>query len=77
LERGVVLAVLGCVVVLALIGLGYFAVAKKRGFKLGASFLRLFSVSVEIPPGASGAPEATQALEQNKGPDAESRQLAG
>jgi hypothetical protein len=47
-------------VLLTIVGLGYFAVAKKRGFKFSASFLRLFSFNVEIPPPTANTPEAIE-----------------
>lgn len=55
-------AVLVFVVVLAVIGLGFFAVLNRRSFKLTASLLKVLHLSVEIdkpgtpdklPPGDS------------------------
>jgi flagellar biogenesis protein FliO len=55
LERADVLAVLGgCVVVLALIGLGFYAVRKMNpdSLRVRTSLMRMFSFSIEIgPPG--------------------------
>jgi hypothetical protein len=51
LERGDVLAVLGgCVVVLALIGLGFYAVWKMKpdSLRVRTSLMRMFSFSIEI-----------------------------
>jgi hypothetical protein len=71
----VVLAVvLAVVVLLALVGLGFYAVAKKRGFKLGASFLRVISVNVEITP---GTPETPVTPSRSIRPPSETRQPPG
>jgi hypothetical protein len=54
-----VLAVLGgCVVILAVIGLGFYAVGKMRpgSFRVRTSLLRMFSFSMEIESSGAAAP---------------------
>jgi hypothetical protein len=64
-----VAALLGCVMVLAVLGLGFYAVRKMRPgrFRLHTSLLRLFSFSLEIES-SDGAEKHTGGTELGVGP---------
>jgi hypothetical protein len=56
----------GCVVILAVIGLGFYAVCKMRpgSFRVRTTLLRMFSFSMEIEsPGAAGKSRGSAELD--------------
>ena len=57
MERAVVLAVLACIVILAVIGLGFYGLQSKTGWlRIQAGIWRLVTFSIEIGRQADPAP---------------------
>jgi hypothetical protein len=69
LERAVVLAVLACIVVLALIGLGFYGLKSNTGWlRIHAGLWRLVTFSIEIGQRGELAPrEHPRELEAGRG----------
>jgi hypothetical protein len=73
LERAVVLAVLACIVLLAVIGLGFYGLKSKTGWlRIQAGVWRLVTFSIEIgqgsePTGNPIPPDEPRELEAGRG----------
>jgi len=77
LERAVVLAVLVCIVLLAVIGLGFYGLKSKTGWlRIQAGVWRLVTFSIEIGQGGDATAPREKRREPEPGPD-KPRELAG
>jgi hypothetical protein len=64
LERAVVLAVLACIVILAVIGLGFYGLKSRTGWlRIQAGLWRLVTFSIEIGQSAEKPREVKRELE--------------
>ena len=61
MERAVVVAVLACIVILAVIGLGFYGLKSRTGWlRIQAGVWRLVTFSIEIGQGGDLAPRKEQ-----------------